>query len=177
MKKQGITTFFLILITAYVFAQRKKDVVIAPEMPFDETTGLITYTGVIDTKYEKADNFRKGLAWFNSFYKNTRDVIKKKDADAGIIEGIARFRIFKIEKKDIKVFAGIVSYSIFFTASDNKCEYNMTRINWKQASHYPIKKWMDKKSPYYTTKYDYYLLQTDEYMKNLIKNLEKAIGT
>ncbi|MFH1319959.1 MAG: DUF4468 domain-containing protein, partial [Bacteroidota bacterium] len=126
MKKYGKILIGLMFIFQTGFAQKKGQEIQVPQMPIDETTKLFTYTGTIETTGTKAEIYKRGLDWYNSFYKNPRDVIRKKDGEAGTINGIARFRIFDVDKKGFKTQAGMVAYGISIFAQNDKYEYVIT---------------------------------------------------
>lgn len=151
----------------------------APKMPVDEVTQLITYTDVVEEPGLNKDTlYNRALRWFKKYYKNPAEAIKKADAEARTIEGGYRFKIQRPEKKSGEmVDAGLVTYTIKVMCKDARFKYEITNISWKQMSVYPIERWMDTKAPGYDPNYAGYLKQVDDQMKELVKNLERAIET
>jgi hypothetical protein len=156
---------------------------VSPKMPVDEITQLITYTDVVEEKGLNKDSlYNRALRWFKTFYKNPVDAIKKADPEARTIEGGYRFQIQKPDPAAKKqpaqmVNAGLVNYKISVMCKDGRFKYEIKNINWQQASVYPIEKWMDAKAPGYDPVFAVYLKQVDDYMKDLIQSLERAIET
>lgn len=172
-----LPVLILFLIVSVASAQKNKQAPIeVPQMPLSEETKLVSYSGVIDAKAPKDELYKRGMNFFNSNYKNTADVLKKQDEAGGEIEGVARFKIRNPPNKDgIETDAGLVSYTINLKLKDGKYKYEITKINWKQASYYGIEKWMDKTSPSYKQNYDYYLVQADQQIKELVASLNNLM--
>lgn len=170
MKKLVNTTliaFFMLGVLNNVFSQKNTQYK-APEMPIDSITKLITYTNVIHVRGEtKTVLYNRALNWFNTFYKNPTEVIREKNENQ--IVGKARFKIMNPPpEKGTQTQAGVVQYTFKTFFKDGRYKYEITNINWKQTSYYPIEKWMDKESVSYVPKYDYYLKQVDDYIKDTI---------
>jgi hypothetical protein len=92
--------------------------------------------------------------------------------------GKARYKIYTPEdKKGAKADMGAVQYTITFEARDGRYKVELSEFNWRQISYYPIEKWMDKQDATYKPNYDHYLLQTDEYAKQTMADLEKFMKT
>jgi hypothetical protein len=172
--KKNLSAIALLILTAVVatFAQDTK---VAPKMPIDETSKLITYSNVVEMGSTKKDElFGKALAWCNTYYKNPADVIRQKDLEAGTIQCKARFKISNpVDKNRVATDAGIVQYTLNLAFKDGKYKYTLTEINWKQVSYYPAEKWMDKTSKSYLPEFDYYLQQVNEEALKIVKDLEK----
>jgi hypothetical protein len=176
------------LFTAIVFAglwalQADAQAPAAPKMPIDEVTNLITYTEVVDEPGMNKDTiYNRSLRWFKSYFKNPVEAIKKADAEARVIEGGYRFTIQRPEPNSKKqpvpmVDAGLVNYKIKIMCKDGKFKYEITNISWKQTSYYPIERWLDAKATNYDPNFALYLKQTDEFMKETIKSLERFVET
>ncbi|MBA3899777.1 MAG: DUF4468 domain-containing protein [Bacteroidetes bacterium] len=179
MKKlfKNLPFVVLILVATAVSAQKGKTVDYeAPAMPVNEESNLISYGAVIDEKASKDELYKRAMNFMNSNYKNPRDVVKVQDNAKGEIEAMHRFKIFNPEGKDgVKGDAGMVTYTLNILLKDGKYKYEFSNITWKQASAYGIEKWMDKTSPSYKPNFDYYLIQTDEEMKDLEAKFKAAM--
>jgi hypothetical protein len=177
--KKLMLLFVLVAAQVSLFAQTTAPV---PQLPTDAETKLITYTEVVNTPgLTKAELYKRANAWFKKYYKNPADVIKENDSANTKIAGIHRYKLtkdVKTGKKDesVKNDAGMASYSISIMCKDGKYKYEITKINWKQQSYYPIEKWYDKKSPSYDPMYDSFLAQTDAFMKSLVEDLKKGMA-
>jgi hypothetical protein len=173
-----LTLALLFLASNTAFAQKTQPVTYkAPAMPVNEESKLITYEGVVEEAGAKDELFKRAQNFFNGYYKNPTEVIKKQDQTTGELEGIHRFKIYNPEdtKTGIKSEAGMVSYTINLKVKEGKYKYEITKINWKQPSYYPIEKWQDKNSPNYTEKYEYYLMQVNDQMKEISSKLQETM--
>ncbi len=174
MKKIILMAFCLIASSS--FAQKSSYV--APQMPVDEETKLITYSGVVDVpNTNKAELYKRCLGWFMATYKNPGEVIREKDSVGLKVVGKPRFRIYnEANDKGVKMDGGLVQYTLTVANRDNKYKYTFTEINWKQTSYFPIEKWVEQKDRFVQN--NYYLYQTDSVARlDIIPSLEKAMKT
>jgi hypothetical protein len=175
------TIFFFVIGTSTINAQQAA--VQTPKMPIDEVTNLITYTDVVEEPGMNKDTlYNRALRWTKGFFKNPIDAVKKADAEARVIEGGYRFKISRPEPNSKKqpvpmVDAGLVNYKYKIFSKDGKFKYEITNFSWQQNSYYPLERWMDNKATNYDPNFALYLKQTDDFIKDLIKSLEKAIET
>lgn len=170
-------TLALILLIKIATAQTEKG---TDKLPINSETKLVTYTNVVTaTGFGKGELYDKAFAWLSGYYKNPADVLREKDRDAGTMLIKARFKIFSpLDKKSgVAAPAGDVQYSLILDFKEGKFRYTLTEINWKQASYYPIERWMDKTSSSNNVNADYYLQQTDENCKKVIADLVKTMTT
>lgn len=176
--KQNFVLAILVAAFSCSFAQKKNEEKIqAPKMPVNKESGLITYTGIIETQGNAADLYNRGLKWFNTNYKNPTDVIREKEEGQKIL-GKARFTIYSTDTKtETQINDGVVMYDITMLFKDGKCKYEITKINWKKPSYYGIEKWVEENNKAYNTDFSSYLVQTDTYFKDLIAKFKKAIAT
>ena len=169
-----------ILLSAFCFAnaQKKGEVQIqSPKMPVDKETNLISYSGVFEAKGVADTLYKRGLKWFNSFYKNPTDVIREKEEGKKIL-GKARFTIYSTDAKaETQINDGVVNYDITLQFKDGKCKYEITKIHHKNPSYYGIEKWVEENNKAYNAVFSSYLVQTDEYFNDLISKFKKAITT
>ena len=175
-----IIAFILIVsILPTVFAQKKskqEEVIIqAPTMPIDKSTDKVTYANVFETKGTAQDLYQRGLLWFNGFYNNPADVIRKKVELEGKIVGKARFNIYGKDANGIKINDGLVQYDITLQCKEGRYKYEITSIIHKQRSVFPIEKWIEENNINYNAQYASYLVQLNDYMQQLIASLQKAM--
>lgn len=178
MKKFRI--LFTLILFLSVSAVAQKQTTRAPvSVPIDSATKLITYEAVIEAPGVKADVlYRKALSWFNSYYKNPSEVIRDNDSLKFKIVGKPRLRLSNPPGKDgTKTDGGLVQYTITIAAKDGRFKYELTSFNWKQTSYYACERWLDTKSTSYSPVYADYMVQVDDYVKELIKNLKTALLT
>ena len=173
----ALPILFSICVKHQAFSQQKKnkqEVIQIPEFPIDESNGLITYSDVVEAAGSKNELYKKALKWFNTFYKNPANVIKSKDETDSKINGKPKFRIYIDDPKaGVKSNAGTVLYNIDVQCKDGRFKYDISKFIWVKSSPFPIEKWIEETNKKYNHAYASYLLQTDEYIRNLIDNLIK----
>lgn len=172
-----IVVLLFVGVNNFSYSQKnKKEEIKAPEMPISNETNLITYTEVVNLAGTPAEIKKKALEWFHSYYTNSSNLLKKNTEDS--FTGHPRFRVKnQKDKRGIATTAGTVIYDITLLFKDGKYKYEITNIFVKKASKFPIEKWMDKESKMYHNGYDYYLLQTNDYMKEVIVSLKKHMAS
>lgn len=164
----GLFTF-VTLSTAY--SQNSK-------LPINPETKLVSYNKVVVVEgIDKSELFKRALNWANTFYNNPADVIREKDSVAGKIVCKPRFKISNEpdKKTGFAKDAGNVQYTLNILFKDGRYKYDLTEINWKQLSYYPIERWMDTKAPGYSKDYEYYLKQIEQTSDKTLADLEKAM--
>jgi len=176
MKKFRIPFTLILFLSVSAFAQ-KQIARVPVSLPVDSATKLITYEAVTEAPGLKADAlYKKALSWFNSYYKNPSEVIRENDSLKFKIVGKPRIRLSNPPDKDgTKTDGGLVQYTITFAAKDGRFKYELTSFNWKQTSYYACERWMDTKSQSYNPVYSDYMVQVDDYVKDLVKNLKSAL--
>jgi len=149
----------------------------SPKLPVDDKTKLITYQDVVDmpsTGFKELQN--RAFNWANEYYKNPADVIRERDTVAGKMICKARLKIInEAEKKEEPTEAGLIEYTLTLEFKENKYRYTISEINWKQKSYYPAERWMETDIPGYKPVYVYYLQQSDDHMKKVMKDLDKGM--
>jgi hypothetical protein len=162
----------IVLTSTIVSAQNSSS-----KYPMNSETKLISYSKVVPMdSVDKNELYLRALSWANSNYKNPTDVIREKDPSAGKIVCKHRFKITDPPNKDgFEKDAGLVMYTLTIQVKDGRYKYELSQINWKQLSYYPIERWMDTNAAGYDKVYDYYLKQTDETVKKVVYNLESAM--
>jgi hypothetical protein len=148
----------------------------AQEIPVNNESGLITYSGVIEQEGTADALFTKAHKWFFSYYKNPNNVVKESAGHK--IEARPRFKILNpADKKGIQTMAGIVVYTFTTEFKEGRYKYQISNIEWKQNSKYPVEKWLDKSAPTYNEKYAYYLKQVDESIRQIIENYKSQMAS
>lgn len=170
-------SLLLLSVNINLFAQKTiEEEIIAPNVPISAETKLVTYTEVVDSKGTATEINEKALNWFNSYYKNSANILRKNEN--GSFTGHPRFKILnQKDKKGIETMAGTVVYDINIASKDGKFKYEITNIFLTQATKFPIERWIDKNSATYQKSYDYYLLQTDNNFKEVIKSLKDFMAS
>ncbi|MBK8416247.1 MAG: DUF4468 domain-containing protein [Bacteroidetes bacterium] len=179
MKKTVLFVVGMLLTTHIVFAQKKKEPLVIPDLPTNTETGLFNYSEVIEVpSVTKAELYKRALAWANTYFKNPTDVIREKNEETGVILCKARFRIMNEADKDgVATNAGDVMYGLTISLKEGKYKYELTKFNWQQKSAFPIERWKDINSPSFIPAYAYYLKQADDKAKEITASLKKGMLT
>ena len=180
MKKEFIVIpalTMLLLLNLTSFAQKKKKGKEQLTVPtFVMKDGKVVYSEVVDQKGTKSELYKKCLGWYNSFYKNPTGVLRENIVDQKIT-GKAKFNLYLEDAKSgAKSRAGLMAYSIEISIKEGKYKYDITKINKKGQSYYGIEKLISTNEKEYKYAYATYLIQTDEYMKDLVAKLKKAMS-
>ena len=165
MKKITLLSAILLFIVSTVFAQ-------STALPIDASTKLVTYSGVIDVKgAAKEELYKRGLAWFNSYFKNPASVFRKQDVENGEISGVYAFKVQKTDKAGVKSAGPEVGYTVTIFCKADKYKYEITKLNQKGASYYGIERWMNKSDKAYRPEQDSYLPQVDSQVNTIIESI------
>lgn len=175
--KKLLLSFIISLIILPAVAQKKAATPVAPVIPVDSITKLITYEGVIEVKDVSADVLYQRIGeWFRTYYKNPGEVIRENDSLKRSITGKPRFRISNPpDKEGVKTDAGLVQYTINVSAREGRFRYEISAYNWKQLSYYPCERWLDTTFPSWAPVNYEYLRQLDSYTQETINNLHQAL--
>lgn len=146
-----------------------------PGFPVDEVTGLITYQDVVQTSGNSQELYYRAMVWVNSFYVNPTDATRVRNPESGIIEIVHRFKITNELESGIQADAGTILYSLKLEMRDNRYRYTMTDFTLRQASRFPVERWLDKSDRTYNTNWDHYLEQVDAFANSLIESLMDAM--
>jgi len=147
---------------------------VAPQLPVDEETKLITYKEVVQQEGTKSDLFNRAVEWINKTYKNPADVTKVRNPETGLIELIHRIEL-AYDEKGVNRSGGIIDYTLRIEMKEGRYRYTFTNFNLKQTSRVPIEKWLDKSDKAYTSSWDNYLFQVDKATRELIESLKKGM--
>lgn len=162
-----IMASFVVMI-AFIFSAKAQ----VPKLPMDETTKLITYTGVVTTQGSKDSLYLRGLEWINSYFKNPAGVTEKRDKENGEFVCKHNFEVFNYDEKGNKIVPAhaMIKYTLTIVFKDGRYKYTITNLNVKGTSYLALEKWQSE-SP----KHDIHLKQVDDYMKELIKSLKQGM--
>lgn len=144
---------------------------ITSSIPVDPDTKLITYKEVVAEKGTKAEFFNRAIEWINKQYKNPAEATKVRNPQSGIIEIIHRIEL-TFEEKGLTRPGGIVDYSFKLELKDGRYRYTINNFTLRQASRFPIEKWMDKNDKAYSPSCGDYLEQVDKFTRQLIESLK-----
>jgi len=171
-----ILIIMFVFSTSILFAQKQEEYK-APNMPINKETTLISYNGEIEMQGTKDLLFRKGITWYHSYIKNSKNFLKEENVLEGKFVARPRFKIMSPPpKKGIQTMAGVVNYTLIMTFKEGKYSYEITDMKLQQASDYPIENWMKKDSKSYQESWEYYLMEVDKNIQELISDMKKRMA-
>lgn len=158
----------LLVIALFIpfFALSQESVV----FPIDAETGLVTYTGVVQQNGTQDELYIRGITWLNSHYKNPADVCRVRNRESGVIELLHRIEINN-QEGDVKLQAGIVNYELKIEFKPGRYRYTVTNLTLRQASRFPVERWLNKEDPMYSPLWENYIVQVDAKVKEVIASL------
>lgn len=171
MKKNQVYTFLFAFVVLSLQAVAQES---GTAYPIDKDTGLITYQEVVQQPGTADELYVRCIEWINTWYKNPADVCKVRNRESAVIEIHHRFEILN-EKDDARLIAGIVNYTLKLEFKPGRYRYSVSDMNLKQASRFPIERWLDKSDSMYTPLWDDYLKQVDTQVKELIESLKAGM--
>ncbi len=173
---RSITSFHLLLLLFVSTAVTAQDTIKRPEIPVDEESRLITYKQVVQQSGTRDELYLRSIDWLNSFYKNPAEVTRTRDRENGILKGVARFKLYYIDKDGIKNETSFCEYDFTLECKDGRYRYTLTNFCLKETSRKPIERWLNRSDPSFNPRWDEYLTQVDAFAKDWIARLEKAMA-
>lgn len=162
---------FIALLLVFPFFATSQD---AAVFPIEAETGLVTYKDVIQQAGTQDELYIRGIEWLNSHYKNPADVCKVRNRESGVIELHHRIEINNMDG-DVKVAAGIVNYDLKIEFKPGRYRYTITNLTLRQASRFPVERWLNKSDPMYSPLWENYIQQVDTKVKEIIASLKEGM--
>ncbi|MDP1622960.1 MAG: DUF4468 domain-containing protein [Bacteroidales bacterium] len=164
---------FLNIMSLPLFAQIQAQ---PSQLPIDPDSKKIMYREVVEQEGSPAYLYIKAIEWFGYYYLNPQSVYTVQSKENGKIDGVGRMKIYyHDEALGMQRDAGQISYQIKLEIKENKYRYTLTDFNLKEASRFPIEKWMNKSDPAYNPNWDSYLYQVDTTMQRLISSMKEKM--
>ena len=173
--KRFTVLFFAVVAMPLSFWGQKTEHNNFPDMPIDEDTKLVTYKEVIPEKGSPDELFDRGLAWVQSYYKNTNEVIKLRDKLDGVIKARSSVKIYSILKDGSKLQKNVVYYNLKLEFRQDRYRYTITDFNEKATAAAPIEAWFNTKNVRWEPSWYEWLNQIDEQIQELIKSLQEGM--
>ncbi|MBE0662137.1 MAG: DUF4468 domain-containing protein [Bacteroidales bacterium] len=170
--------YFLALMIMLFFAfvnLYSQNIEQSSKIPVDGVTGLITYQDVVQTEGNKQELFNRAVGWVNQFYVNPTEATKVRSPESGIIEIVHRFKITNEVEGGVQADAGTILYSLKIELRDGRFRYSMDNFVLRQASRFPVERWLDKSDQAYNQNWDNYLSQVDVFAISLVESLKTAM--
>lgn len=142
--------------------------------PVDPETGLLTYQEVVQQNGTQDELYIRGIEWLNSHYKNPADVCKVRNRESGVIELLHRIEVFNTQD-GANVLAGMVNYVLKIEFKAGRYRYTLTNLTFRQASRFPVERWLNKADPLYSPVWDSYIRQVDTKAKEVVNSLKEGM--
>lgn len=142
--------------------------------PVDKDTKLITYQEVVQQNGTQDELYIRGIDWINKYYKNPADVTRVRNRESGVIELMHRIELQNMDG-ETKVSAGTVNYELKIEFKPGRYRYTVTNMTLRQASRFPIERWLNKDDQNYSPLWDNYIQQVDTKVKEIIANLKAGM--
>jgi hypothetical protein len=169
MKKLSLIMLFCAAI-GVSFAQKNQEPV-APDLPIDEDTKLITYQEVIQEKGTAQELYDRALVWTKSFYKNTAEVIRSADTVKKELNIYSSVRVYSHQKDGSKLTKNIVYYNFKLECKEGRYRYTITDFNYRATAAAPIEIWLDKTNKKWDPECFVNLQEVDEQIQALLSSL------
>ncbi len=167
---KALISLIILFASFQLFAQEEQAVV-----PVNPETGLIQFREVVEEKGTKDELFNRCIYWLNSYYKNSTRVTTIRDIQTGRVEGKHNIRIYYYTDDSLKTQAGTVDYVFNIELKPDRYRYTVTDFRLRSKTRVPIEKWLDKSDPEYNPRWDEYLQQTADFVKDWSDNLKKKM--
>lgn len=146
------------------------------QVPVDPDTKKIIYQEVVEETATKDTLYNRALQWVNNNFKNPLEVTRVRDAANGKVVGQHRIKMMDTDKDGNKNFSNVVvEYTFKIEAKENKYRIIINDFEMKSISKFPLERWLDKKDPMYTPKWEDYLVQVDVAIKDVIASIKKGM--
>ena len=145
------------------------------KLPINPETNKIEFQEVVDQDGTKDELFNRSIYWLNDFYKDPVRVTSLRDIETGKIVGQHRFRIYYTDKDGNKIAAGMIGYDFMIELKQDRYRYTLNNFLLKSATRQPVEKWLNKKDPAYDVRWNEYLNQIEEFVKNWSNSLKEKM--
>ncbi len=174
MKK---TLFSALLLLLFMRASGQKNQPVAPDMPTDEKTGLISYSTVVETEptLSTQELMARAAKWYKKFYPSVSTVITKVDTVNNEIDGKAQFWTYKMLKGNQKTQNLMIRYPFVMKFKQGKWKIDITNIKVVASSDLPLEKLLNSADPNVETNYAA-LNDAKTYFENLLDSLKQAMA-
>jgi len=176
MKRSIILVLCGLFFSVFSGLAQKKGEAVAPSLPIDEHTKLITYQDVIQMKGTPDTLYQRAYEWAKKYYQNPTQVIKVADANKKVIECVSNVKITTPSRDGkTQVAAGYVYYNLRIEARQDRYRYTITNFNLRGVANQPIEIWFDSTKPEWSPMRYEHLRQVDEAIHQLMENLEEGM--
>ena len=145
------------------------------KLPINPETNKIEFQEVVDQDGTKDELFNRSIYWLNDFYKDPVRVTSLRDIETGKIVGQHRFRIYYTDKDGNKIAAGMIGYDFMIELKQDRYRYTLNNFLLKSATRQPVEKWLNKNDPAYDVRWNEYLDQIEEFVKNWSNSLKEKM--
>jgi hypothetical protein len=173
--KKTLFLFLVFLMSASIASAQDK-ANIDSLLPIDENSGLIKYQDVVEVKGSPAELYDRAELWVKSYFPNPAGMLGSRSKEQGFLEGTVRLRIYDVDKKGSMVGSPRIVYcTMRLEFKDNRYRYTFSSFKLQATSNYPLERWLNSDSPYFSVANFPYLRQVNTEMEKLIEKLEEGM--
>ncbi len=166
--------FLLFLFIGTITLQAQEDTT-ASIIPIDEDTQRIKFQEVVQQEGVKGDLFKRVVYWLNDYYKDPVRITSVRDEPTGKFVGKHQFRIYYWDRDDNKHIGGMIYYTFTIEVKNNRYRYTINELLLKSQTNLQIEKWLDKSDPAYDPRWDGYLQQIADFVKEWSDSLKEKM--
>ncbi len=170
MKRIVILVLLIGSITLQAQDEKKPSVI-----PIDNDTQRIKFQEVVNQEASKTELFKRCVYWLNNYYKDPVRVTSVRDEPTGKFVGKHRFRIYYWDDDSIKHIGGMIHYTFTIEVKDNRYRYTIDELLLKSKTRLQVEKWLDKDDPAYNPRWDSYLQQIADFVKEWSDTLKEKM--
>jgi len=153
------------------FSQKNNPTLVAPDMPIDDNTKLITYKEVIPEKGTAKELYDRAMKWAKKYYKNTAEVIKNANETEKVIDFRSSVRIYTHLKDGTKQTKNVVYYDFKLECREGRYRYIITNFNERATAAAPIERWMNPEDKKWNADCFLNLKEVDDQIQELLGSL------
>ncbi len=172
MKKINLIALLFVL-PSFVFAQKNKPV--APVLPLDAETNMVSYSGVVDaTGISQKEMYARTIMWVKEFYPIPSSVLQVQDSVNMKIVCKGKFDAKKTLKNGTQQTGERILYNLTVQFKEGRYKYEITKVLIQSATSIPVEKYFDENDPaaedHFAT-----LTSVDENLTNIANSLKSRL--
>ena len=144
-------------------------------IPIDNETQRIKFQEVVKEEGTEEELFKRVVYWLNGYYKEPVRVTSVRDRPTGKFVGKHRFRIYYWDDDSIKHIGGMIHYTFTIEVKENRYRYTIDELLLKSKTRLQVEKWLDKSDPAYDPRWDSYLQQIADFVREWSNTLKEKM--
>ncbi len=160
----------MLVLPSLVFAQKNKPV--APVLPMDAETNLVSYNGVVDaTGVTQKEMYARAIKWVKEYYPIPSSVFQVQDSINMKIVCKGKFDAKRTLKNGTQQTGERILYNLTIQFKEGRYKYEITKVLIQGATSIAIEKYFDENDPaaedHFAT-----LTSVDENLTNIANSLK-----